>query len=85
MKRRLLALLLACLLLSGGVLAEEAADIPVAAVVETESQELAPFLLGDYAEIVLVDERYTAVSLPSLVDAWAADEVLMLREAGFGS
>ena len=45
----------------------------------------APFLLGDYSKIVLVDERYTAVSLPSLVDDWAADEVLMVREAGFGS
>lgn len=39
-----------------------------------------PFLLGEYSKIVMVDERYTFLSLSDLVDALSPDEILVLRE-----
>ena len=48
--KRLLALLLACLLLSGAALADAADDIPVEAAVEA-APELPPFMLGEGEEL----------------------------------
>ena len=39
-----------------------------------------PFLAGAYSKIVMVDERYTFLSLSDYVDALAPDEILVLKE-----
>ena len=39
-----------------------------------------PFLVGEYSKIVMLDERYTFISLKDYVDSLAPDEILVLKE-----
>lgn len=39
-----------------------------------------PFIAEEYSKIVMLDERYTFVSLESFVDTLSPDEILVLRE-----
>ncbi len=39
-----------------------------------------PYLAGEYSEIIMLDERYTFISLEDFVDKANPDEVLVLRE-----
>lgn len=39
-----------------------------------------PFILGDYGKIILVDERYTFISISDFAEKTQPDEILVLRE-----
>ena len=50
-------------------------------VKDSFANSLVPFLVRDYRRIVLVDERYAAVSLSELAVQESADEIAVVKEA----
>lgn len=47
---------------------------------DSYANSFVPFVAGEYSKIVMLDERYTFISLEEFVSALSPDEILVLRE-----